>query len=256
MFYFPFLSIRVSNLKCFGDTPQGFDCIKSVNVVIGRNNTGKTALLDSLRFALQPSTDLDLCHLGKEPQAIISLRLTNEVRSYLLQIPYINQHITYFKDFARHNDQVSWQRRPGQSLVLVRDGLRYSSDNQIFTSILHQVLLSLDASLQTLRVISVAADRDISVESDENPLSPSQADDMSPAGVGATRIIQRMLKNQDHTDRDLIQNVILAELNCIYGPDGQFKRHVCRSQNMHNKGSLGSFSRHGRPAHGSPCPDG
>ncbi len=43
-------SFKVSNFKCFGDEANGFDGIKTVNVIIGRNNSGKSALLDIIEY--------------------------------------------------------------------------------------------------------------------------------------------------------------------------------------------------------------
>jgi len=39
------ISIKVKNYMCFGDAPQGFECIKPINILIGRNNSGKSALV-------------------------------------------------------------------------------------------------------------------------------------------------------------------------------------------------------------------
>lgn len=39
-------SLKVRNYKCFGNKPQGFDQIKLLNLILGRNNTGKSTLLD------------------------------------------------------------------------------------------------------------------------------------------------------------------------------------------------------------------
>lgn len=40
------LSIKAKNYKCFGEEPQGFDEIYPINIIIGRNNSGKSSLLD------------------------------------------------------------------------------------------------------------------------------------------------------------------------------------------------------------------
>jgi ATPase involved in DNA repair len=48
------ISIKVKNYKCFGENPQGFDTIKPINVLIGRNNSGKSSLLDLIDYAIRP----------------------------------------------------------------------------------------------------------------------------------------------------------------------------------------------------------
>ena len=39
------ISIKIKNYKCFIE-PEGFDEIKRMNIIIGRNNSGKSSLLD------------------------------------------------------------------------------------------------------------------------------------------------------------------------------------------------------------------
>ena len=39
------LGVKVSQYKCFKEIPGGFDCIKNLNLIIGRNNSGKSSLL-------------------------------------------------------------------------------------------------------------------------------------------------------------------------------------------------------------------
>ncbi len=46
----PWISLKVANLKCFRD-PQGFERVEAVNVIVGRNNSGKSTLLDLLQYA-------------------------------------------------------------------------------------------------------------------------------------------------------------------------------------------------------------
>ena len=53
------LSLRVINYKAFGETPQGFDEIRTVNLVLGRNNSGKSALLDAVRYLTQGTCHSD-----------------------------------------------------------------------------------------------------------------------------------------------------------------------------------------------------
>jgi putative ATP-dependent endonuclease of the OLD family len=71
-------SIKISNYKCFGDEPQGFDDLRPINVIIGRNNAGKSSLLDVLKFAIGafPTLGVALHHKGKETRLHVPLKLT------------------------------------------------------------------------------------------------------------------------------------------------------------------------------------
>jgi len=44
------ISFKIKNYKCFRDEFVGFDKIKPVNIIIGRNNSGKSSMLDILPF--------------------------------------------------------------------------------------------------------------------------------------------------------------------------------------------------------------
>ena len=72
---YDYIGIKAANLKCFGNEQQGFDAIRPLNLIIGRNNTGKTALLDAVAFAHAPSSDQDLYHRGSEPRVSVSFRI-------------------------------------------------------------------------------------------------------------------------------------------------------------------------------------
>lgn len=51
------LSVKVSKYKCFQDIPSGFECIKHMNLVIGRNNSGKSSLLDLIEHICRNTPD-------------------------------------------------------------------------------------------------------------------------------------------------------------------------------------------------------
>jgi putative ATP-dependent endonuclease of OLD family len=43
--------LRIRNYKSFGNEEQGFDGIEPINILVGRNNSGKSALLDLIQFS-------------------------------------------------------------------------------------------------------------------------------------------------------------------------------------------------------------
>ena len=71
------VSIKAANLKCFAE-PQGFDQILPINVIIGRNNAGKSTLLDLIAFAIEPQDLKALGHKGKSPEVFLTLPLTRD----------------------------------------------------------------------------------------------------------------------------------------------------------------------------------
>ena len=65
------IGICVANYKSFGNEPQGFDAIYPINLIVGRNNTGKSAMLDIVAYAMQPT---ELAHAHRQaalPQVTI-----------------------------------------------------------------------------------------------------------------------------------------------------------------------------------------
>lgn len=59
------LGITVRNYKCFGEEEQGFNTILPINVIIGRNNSGKSTLLELMQYVVHPSENFQkLGHKG------------------------------------------------------------------------------------------------------------------------------------------------------------------------------------------------
>ena len=73
------ISIKIRNYKCFGTEPQGFDAILPINIIIGRNNTGKSSFLDLIHYAVDPSDLRPLRHKNQDPQVILKIPLTEHV---------------------------------------------------------------------------------------------------------------------------------------------------------------------------------
>src|SRR4051794_7832743 len=78
------VSLHAKDFKCFGAEPQGFDAIKPVNVIIGRNNTGKSALLDMIQHAMGGTAFSHRGHKRSDPEMTLKYRLTSESIDALL----------------------------------------------------------------------------------------------------------------------------------------------------------------------------
>src|SRR5262245_45431941 len=66
------VSAKIADYKCFGNEAHGFDQILPINLIIGRNNSGKSALLDLIDYLASPKDLALLGHQGKKPQVILS----------------------------------------------------------------------------------------------------------------------------------------------------------------------------------------
>jgi putative ATP-dependent endonuclease of the OLD family len=72
-------SLKVRKYKSFGETLSGFDKILPVNLMVGRNNTGKSALLDIIDYATSPSDISEFGHRGQIPSVVIEEEAKSQV---------------------------------------------------------------------------------------------------------------------------------------------------------------------------------
>ena len=66
--------IKISNYKCFNE-PIGFEEIKPINVIIGKNNIGKSSLIDMIEFHYNASKYCDECKKNTNLKLIINKEL-------------------------------------------------------------------------------------------------------------------------------------------------------------------------------------
>lgn len=72
------VALKARNFKCFGDQPEGFEKILPVNLIIGRNNSGKSALIDLVEFAVTPTDLSPFGHNGRMPEVQLTTSLVKE----------------------------------------------------------------------------------------------------------------------------------------------------------------------------------
>lgn len=74
----PLFSIKIANYKCFGAEPQGIDKLLPINLIIGRNNSGKSTIIDLVKFFMAGEIPRNpaLEHRGAKPEITITSALT------------------------------------------------------------------------------------------------------------------------------------------------------------------------------------
>ena len=218
-------SIYFKGHSCFKKDWAGFDTIKPINVIIGRNNSGKSHLLD-LAEALCDGKLFDRewkyrCHGVLEEKPLKEAFPAN-TRGGDLGGNHWGHHGQYFV-----GAEVTWEVTSNEvSDVKFPDEFALASpsqnisfqDQELFDARLSRVceiLKGVTHQLNGTAFRRLFADRDIKTELPITELA------LGPDGTGATNIIRRFITSEK-LPRDVIQEELLAALNSIFGSDGQF----------------------------------
>lgn len=225
-------ALRATNLKGFGDDPEGFDEIKIVNLIIGRNNSGKSSMIDMINQACLKSVEIPsaMWH-GNKPAAIFSETVLTaddlkrvfpentsggEIRGshHLYGTQFVGAKITARLTKQNANQFHSVQLDETQQRI--SPGLSSLAD-----------YCTRLANLPTRNPFHGREFRRLSAERDISPEIDSPTLDIRSNGVGATNMIQHFI-NKSHLPSDLVEKDILESLNTIFGPDATFEDIVCQ----------------------------
>ena len=233
-------TVKYRGHRCFKDTWAGFDLFRPINVLIGRNNTGKSHLLDfaealcnkspyrkgwqcscegildeaSLKQQFQAGHsggDLPDDHWGFHGHKLIGLKITwtvdenGQINELILPPPF--------------NDNPQ-----NQSIVIARKER------------IKRIAQHATHSLTGCHFRRLLADRDIQPETENEILN------LSFDGKGATNIVRRYIVSaSDKFPRELIQKELLSALNEIFRGDGKFTEIEMK---VHDEQDTGSPYKH------------
>ena len=215
-------SIHFKGHLCFQKEWAGFDTIKPINVIIGRNNSGKSHLLDlvealcdgtfkSRGWQYRCSSVLDEVSLrGVFPEN----RRDGELRGN-----HWSDHGRYFVDIpitweGDTNENISNEVFPDDFNLDSHYGERTANER---LSRIRQLLQNTTHQFNEHSFRRLLADRDIKTEPQDLNLT------LGTDGNGASNIIRRfILTANEQFSREVIQRELLDALNSIFGNDGQF----------------------------------
>jgi len=197
--------------RCFPSDAQGFTSLGGVNLIIGRNNSGKSRLLDLVRYccdvnSLEFVAPSFLRVVGElEESDLNGLFRPNESGGDISSNhwAFASRYIGAQFSFNRLGNSVSGVQLNG-------------SDPPQGRGRFEQVALRVQLPLQGKIFTHIAAERSIQAEVESK-------DWMSSNGVGATAVIQRYLMDANLPSA-LIEVDLLRELNRIFEPDNEFSR--------------------------------
>lgn len=215
------ISVRVSNYKCFKHISGGFDCIKPINLIIGRNNTGKSSLLDLIEHLCKNPPDK--FSAGSKIEFIQSLKQEDLLHAFPNNTSGGALGGKHWRDHGQHfvNKQIHFEVDSYFNNAELKGFIDFDhiTNNPLIDSErkskLESVALTKSKILRDKHFRRLLADRDIVLEPKSKELK------LNANGLGATNIIQRYITHSEY-DRDVIQANLLNALNEIFEPDAFF----------------------------------
>jgi putative ATP-dependent endonuclease of OLD family len=206
-----FVSLKIAKYKCFGDEPQGFDHLPPFTLIIGRNNTGKSALLDLISYIVTGDLKIPLTLDGTRAMITISAPITEQDLTHVSGVPaseLVGQQIRWSLEEDRtsrhHIDPNPPRLSPKNWSEIGPALLRYKQN-----------------PFRGYHFRRLNAERNI------EPEEPGVAA-ISDHGAGTTRTIHHFLHSAARHQEALVEVDILRDLNAIFGADGTFTRIATR----------------------------
>jgi len=219
--------IIIKNYKCFDDEGGGFERIMPLNVIIGKNNSGKSTLIELVNFLVKLNIIVD-SPLGRDkknsPIAEITHELTEQEISRVFKSESNNGILPLYQSFEYgrkfKNTKFIYQLTyDGRKFVTI-DASYEPITKELFTPLSNQLLSPFYPKILCI----IPAERDIIQEDvGEHAILLSN-------GSGATNYIQHIL-NKERYDSNIIEAELLKELNKIVNPDIIFKRITVQEKN-------------------------
>ena len=205
--------VQFSGYKSFRRNDKNIlDAIGKVNVIIGKNNSGKSSLLDIIEFLYDSSRYADYasyihtCH--------VSIPISREM---------VKDCFRFYRSIGSYTENSYWDKVQGNCVTLdyiagggYKQQSKVISDDEIpiVSGIAASVEQEFHNQLSTLAFRRLSAERNIVPET-------VHAIYLSNTGEGATNLIREYLNNSN-LDEKLIEKKLLGELNKIMAPEAIF----------------------------------
>ncbi len=205
------IAVVIENYKSFKRPGSKIDDVYPINLVIGKNNTGKSAFLEVIRYLATPPNDNRNLDVFLD-RAISESHITKAVPDNVSGGPIPGQHRTHCMSFvgrvARfrvlHNGQLQIQPLDIGFPDIYRQELERAIQNDPFV-------------LRRQAVRTISAERNVQPEQASNQVG------VRSSGEGVTNVIQYVL-NEVGQDRSLVEVEMLRELNNIMDDEARFTR--------------------------------
>ncbi|MEX1231404.1 MAG: AAA family ATPase [Planctomycetaceae bacterium] len=233
----PDISIKLENFKCFGEEPQGFETFKPFNLIIGRNNSGKSSLLDVFEYLVQNQNTIDAKHHhhGHPSKILATSRIDENIakkvwHEYTESQQYLGT-VETFVDRIK-GAEVLWTLNGSHSdfrefTASFRETHPFVNFNDTIVGkagllqVKQRIAASMCNPFTGKYFCRISAERDIAPEKRERSYK------IQPSGTGVTNILHGFLSNsklqiQLGLRHDFIETDFLTVLNNLMHPDAVF----------------------------------
>ena len=215
-------SVYFKGNLCFKDYWVGFEKVKPINVIIGRNNSGKSQLLDLVKVlcgdALR-TANWDVRCSGALDELSLKAWFRQGVSGGELEGYHWDDHGKHLVD-----SRISWETSAGSEVAKILEvdesfrhgqlGSRKEAERKYVVS---RLLINSTHILSGKGFRRPRADRDIGLEPEKLQLN------LDENGEGATNLIRRfILSSNEDLPREVIQSDLLQALNLVFETDGNF----------------------------------
>lgn len=222
-------SLRASNLNCIGVEPQGFDEVRAINVIVGRNNAGKSSLIDMVQLAVKEDAVVSPSrfHAGQAPTLFLESIVTQQDIEQCYPASHSNGDVGNYQSFgkrfigARITCSLAGKGKK-EFCAISKNGVDVTAEARRLPDCIENV-----AGLQRRNLFWGKEFRRLAAERNILPESDSSANEIRDDGQGATNVIQKFL-NKASLPRDLVRKTLLDALNTVFNPDTIFEEILCR----------------------------
>jgi putative ATP-dependent endonuclease of OLD family len=221
------LSLKFQGYKCFlkENPPQGVDQIAKINIIVGRNNSGKSTLLECIRSWSNGFERLPI------ETTLVEVQFPNEV--FEAKFPHRSM-ATIKQNGIDHTVDLKSQsaRLKGKKLRYVHQSdFRFEQivgeDNTTRESDPGLWITGQNLCDQVLPLLAKSMKHWVAIASERNTLpEPTQLEciEVSPNGTGLTACIERRLHSGQSNRIDLIEGEFIPAMNKILLPDNEYTR--------------------------------
>lgn len=211
-------AIRFHSYKCFSADDQPFEIRtdKYMTLIIGRNNCGKSSLVDIIEGAIGPDNKNGWEYITEDVKNLEYVYQIDESRlRYGFSEKYLYSDVekclgsTISLQFPRNVD--NHLKKPiitvvPEGFITIDSGMKANWED---------VALGYTAELKDVCFRRLNADRDIVPELED------ESEDVAPNGQGAVNLLRKFI-NEDKYDEKFVEKTILGELNKLIQPETTF----------------------------------